>query len=103
MSGTGQAGSPQRRAAEQQHPEGQQHNPRGEHPGAPAEHDSHGQSVAAWTAVGVMILGFLIMSFAVVFGTVWLFVVGAVVVVLGAVSGKVLSAMGFGASGTPGS
>jgi len=32
---------------------------------------------------------------------VWLFVVGAVIVVLGAVAGKVLSAMGFGVSGKP--
>jgi hypothetical protein len=42
------------------------------------------------------------MSIAVVTATVWLFVVGAVIVVLGGVSGKVLSAMGFGASGRPG-
>jgi hypothetical protein len=63
----------------QQHPEG-----------------GHGHSVAAWTAVGVILLGCLVMSVAVVAATIWLFVLGAVVVVVGAVLGKVLGAMGFG-------
>jgi hypothetical protein len=67
----------------------------------PAQHDSHGQSVASWTAVGLIVLGSLIMAIAVVIATVWLFVVGVVVVILGALSGKVLSAMGFGVSGKP--
>jgi hypothetical protein len=77
------------------------------HPGGSAphveeQHDNHGQSTAAWTAVGVCILAALIMSIAVVIASVWLFVVGAVVAVLGAASGKVLAAMGFGMSGRPG-
>ncbi|MGZ4613581.1 MAG: HGxxPAAW family protein [Kineosporiaceae bacterium] len=67
-----------------------------------ARHDAHGQSVASWTAVSVIMLGSLIMAVAVVITTSWLFAVGAVVVVLGAVAGKVLSAMGFGVSGRPG-
>jgi len=67
-----------------------------------AQHDAHGQSLASWTAVVVIMLGALVMAIAVVITTVWLFVVGAVVVVLGALSGKVLSAMGFGVSGRPG-
>jgi hypothetical protein len=62
----------------------------------------HGNSVAAWTAVGVMLVGVLLMCVAVVALTAWLFVVGVVVVALGAVTGKVLSAMGFGVSGKPG-
>jgi hypothetical protein len=66
-----------------------------------AQHGAHGQSVASWTAVGVIMLGALIMAIAVIIGTVWLFVLGALVVVLGAVAGKVLSAMGFGVSGKP--
>lgn len=64
------------------------------------EHSSddmgHGHSSAAWTAVGVILLGSLIMSVAVVVAQLWLFVVGAAVVVVGVVLGKVLSAMGFG-------
>jgi hypothetical protein len=66
-----------------------------------AGHGAHGQSVASWTAVGIIVFGVLIMAIAVVVTTVWLFVVGAVIVVLGAVAGKVLSAMGFGVSGKP--
>ena len=66
------------------------------------DHDTHGQSTASWTAVGVCIVGALVMCIAVVIASVWLFVVGAVVAVLGGISGKVLSAMGFGASGRPG-
>jgi hypothetical protein len=47
-------------------------------------------------------VGSLVMAIAVVVGSVWLFVVGAVIAVLGAFSGKVLAAMGFGKSGRPG-
>ena len=54
------------------------------------EHDSEGHSVAAWTAVGIILVGALIMSLAVVFPSALWFVVGAVVVVLGAITGKVL-------------
>ena len=42
------------------------------------------------------------MAIAVVITAVWLFVVGAVIAVAGGISGKVLSAMGFGVSGRPG-
>ena len=76
---------------------------RGGHaPHVESDHDTHGQSTASWTAVGIVMLGALVMCVAVVVATVWLFVVGAVIAVLGGISGKVLSAMGFGASGRPG-
>ena len=76
-------------------------------PGAKAppvepDHDNHGQSPAAWTAVGIVMIGCLVMAIAVVIASLWLFVVGAVIAVLGGFSGKVLSAMGFGKSGRPG-
>jgi hypothetical protein len=71
-------------------------------PDVPGDHDNHGQSVAAWTAVAIVFVGAIIMAIAVVIGSVWLFVVGAVVAVAGGISGKVLSAMGFGVSGRPG-
>lgn len=66
--------------------------------GLPQAHATggHGHSTAAWTAVGVILLGCAVMAVSVVLALVWLFVVGAVVVVVGAVLGKVLSAMGFG-------
>jgi hypothetical protein len=75
--------------------------PQGGQQQVPAQHGAHGQSVASWTAVGLIMLGSLIMAIAVVVTSVWLFVVGAVVVVAGAAAGKILSAMGFGVSGKP--
>jgi hypothetical protein len=66
--------------------------------GLPHDPYGHGNSVAAWTAVGVIMFGALLMSIAVAigFGAIWLFVVGAVVAALGPLVGKMLSAMGFG-------
>jgi hypothetical protein len=75
--------------------------PQARHKQVEAQHEAHGQSAASWTAVSLIMLGSLIMAIAVVITTVWLFVVGAVVVLAGAVAGKVLSAMGFGVSGKP--
>jgi hypothetical protein len=60
------------------------------------EHDSEGHSVAAWTAVGIILVGTLVMSLAVIFPSLLWFVVGAVVVVLGAIAGKVLAMAGYG-------
>ena len=60
-------------------------------------HSNHGNTIAAWTGVGVIIIGSLIMSFAVVLASVKLFVVGGVVCVLGVVAGKLLSRAGYGA------
>ena len=57
----------------------------------------HGHSAAAWAAVGVVILGSLIVSLAVVFGLLWLGIVGGVVAAVGGLLGKLLGAMGFGA------
>ena len=42
------------------------------------------------------------MAIAVVIASIWVFVLGAVLAVLGGLSGKVLAAMGFGKSGRPG-
>jgi hypothetical protein len=76
--------------------------PGGQAPHVEPDHDNHGQSVAAWSAVGIVFVGALIMAIAVVIASLWLFVVGAVVAVAGGFSGKLLSAMGFGVSGRPG-
>lgn len=62
-----------------------------------ATHGGHGHSTAAWSLVGTVMVGGLIASIAVVIASVWLFVVGCVVMVAGVGVGKVLSAMGFGA------
>ena len=68
------------------------------------DHDpyGHGSSVAAWTAVGLVMVGGFLMSLAVAITQLWMFIVGVVVVVLGGISGKVLGTLGFGAA-QPGS
>ncbi|GAA4402270.1 hypothetical protein GCM10023168_12590 [Fodinibacter luteus] len=63
-----------------------------------SEHEDHGHSVAAWTAVTILIVAAAIMSLAVVFPNVWLFVGGAILAVVGIVAGKVLSMAGYGAA-----
>ena len=61
---------------------------------------SHGNTPAAWTAVSIMFVGFLISGIALPLELEWLFFVGLVVVVLGAVVGKVMSMMGMGSTVT---
>lgn len=57
---------------------------------------SHGNTPAAWTAVTVMFVGFLVSGIALPLALPWLFFVGLGVVVLGAVVGKVMQMMGLG-------
>jgi hypothetical protein len=57
---------------------------------------SHGNTPAAWTAVSIMFVGFLIGGLALPLNAPWLFFVGLGVVALGAVVGKVMSMMGMG-------
>jgi hypothetical protein len=61
---------------------------------------SHGNTPAAWTAVGIMFAGFLVSGLALPFELPWLFFVGLAVVALGAVAGKVMSMMGMGSAVT---
>lgn len=64
-----------------------------------SEHDdNHGHSVAAWTSVLILIVASAVMSLAVLFPNVWLFVGGAVLAVVGVVAGKVLSMAGYGSA-----
>jgi len=63
-----------------------------------SEHEDHGHSVAAWTAVGILLVAAAIMSLAVAFPNRWLFVVGVVVAVIGVIAGKVLAMAGYGAA-----
>jgi len=62
-------------------------------------HPGHGNSVAAWTAVGIIMVAALVMAVAVVAALPWLFWVGCGLVVLAVIVGKVLAAMGFGVDG----
>ena len=66
-----------------------------------AAHESHGHSVAAWTSVTAIMVGFLVSCLGVAIANSVIFWAGAAIVVLGALSGKVLAVMGFGISGKP--
>jgi hypothetical protein len=61
-----------------------------------ADHDNHGQTPAAWTAVTIMMVGFIVGSVAVVQLNWVLLIVGTVIIVAGAVVGKVMAMMGMG-------
>jgi hypothetical protein len=63
------------------------------------QHEDHGHSVAAWTAVGIILVGSAIGSVAVLVSSLALGIVAAVVIVAGAIAGKVLSMAGYGNRG----
>ncbi|MFC5382423.1 HGxxPAAW family protein [Aquipuribacter nitratireducens] len=56
----------------------------------------HGTSVAAWTATGGVMLGSLVVALAMIFYSPVFIVIGAVVAVLAALAGPVLSRAGLG-------
>lgn len=58
--------------------------------------DNHGQTPAAWTAVIVLMAGFLLGAVAVLARAPWLFGLSVAVVLLGGVTGKVMQMMGLG-------
>jgi hypothetical protein len=62
------------------------------------QHEDHGHSVAAWTAVGIILVGSAIASVGIVVANVPISVVGGVVIVIGAIAGKVMSMAGYGSS-----
>jgi uncharacterized YccA/Bax inhibitor family protein len=61
-----------------------------------AHHDNHGQTPAAWTAVTIIMIGFLVGCVAVVLLNWTLLAVSVGIIVLGAVVGKVMQMMGMG-------
>jgi hypothetical protein len=62
-----------------------------------AEHEDHGNTPAAWTAVTIIMIAFVVGAFAVLTANWALFWIGGVGgTVLGAVVGKVMSMMGMG-------
>jgi fatty acid desaturase len=61
-----------------------------------APHDEHGSTPAAWTAVTIITLAFAVGTFAVVIANWPLFWVGVGLVVVGALVGRVMQAMGMG-------
>ena len=63
-----------------------------------APHANHGNSVAAWTAVSIVMAACLVSAIGVLVAAPWLFWVGVALIVVGVASGKVLQMMGFGIS-----
>jgi hypothetical protein len=59
-------------------------------------HEEHGHTPAAWTAVIIMIVGFLVGAVGVILATPWVSFVGVGIVVVGVVVGKVMQTMGYG-------
>lgn len=70
-------------------------------PVAPARptHDTHGQSIAAWAAVGVLLVGATVLAVAVVLLNIPLIVLGVVLLAAGPVVGIALARAGYGAGG----
>ena len=62
-----------------------------------ASHDDHGSTPAAWTAVTIIMVAFLVGGIGVVAALPWLFWVGVALVVVGLAVGKVMQMMGLGA------
>jgi protein-S-isoprenylcysteine O-methyltransferase Ste14 len=59
----------------------------------------HGHSPAAWTAVVIMLVAFVIGAFAFWFAMPWLVVGAAVLVVIGLIVGAVMAKAGYGVNG----
>jgi hypothetical protein len=63
------------------------------------QHDSHGSSPAAWTAVIIMLVAFSIGTFAFWFDVAWLVWASAGLLVVGAIVGGLLAKAGYGVGG----
>jgi hypothetical protein len=61
------------------------------------QHDDHGSTPAAWTAVTIIMFAFLLGGIGVLLAQPWLFWVAVGLAIVGAVAGKVMQMMGLGA------
>lgn len=61
-----------------------------------AHHEDHGSTPAAWTAVVIIALAFVVGTLAIILGNWPMFWVGVAMVVIGAIAGKVMAMMGLG-------
>ena len=62
------------------------------------EHDDHGSTPAAWTAVTIIMVAFLVGGLGILIAQPWVFWAGVVLAVVGVVVGKVMQMMGTGAT-----
>lgn len=61
------------------------------------QHEDHGHTVAAWTAVAIAMVGFTVGCVGVVIAQPPVFWIGVALLPVAAIAGKVLALMGFGA------
>jgi hypothetical protein len=64
-------------------------------------HENHGNSVAAWTAVSIVMVASCVGAIGVLVKEPWLFWVGVALIVVGVIAGKVLQMAGFGIKREP--
>ena len=60
------------------------------------DHDDHGSTPAAWTAVVIITIAFTVGTLAIILGNWPMFWVGVGLVVVGGIVGKAMQAMGLG-------
>jgi len=60
-------------------------------------HHKHGSTPAAWTAVTIVMVAFLVGGVGFLLAAPWLVWVGVALIVVGAAAGKVMQMMGLGA------
>jgi hypothetical protein len=58
--------------------------------------ESHGHSLASWILVAFVLVGSFVAGLGIVLTMIWMIVVGAVIVVIGLILGRVLQMAGFG-------
>jgi hypothetical protein len=63
---------------------------------AAPHHADHGSTPAAWTAVVIITIAFIVGTLAIILGNWPMFWVGVALVAVGAIAGKVLGMMGMG-------
>ncbi len=59
--------------------------------------DNHGNTVAAWTAVGIAILAFVVAGIGTMIPNWFVVAVGAVLLLVAGVAGLILARLGYGA------
>lgn len=62
--------------------------------------DNHGKTVAAWTGVLIMLIGFVVSGIAVLIAKPVIFWIGALIIALGGVAGAILRSAGYGQGAT---
>jgi hypothetical protein len=63
---------------------------------APVHHDDHGSTPAAWTAVVIIMIAFVVGTLGIMMGNWVMFWIAVGLVVVGAIVGKVMQMMGLG-------